>query len=214
MTRDKSQDVIGSEGVHHSVFEEAYARDRPAPWETGRVQPAVLEAIQRGWLSKGPVLDSGCGTGENAIEIVRQTTQRVHAVDCVSRALAKAKERASAAGFQEQIQIDLHDLRNPQLEQHRYGSILDAGVLHVFSDVDRVRYLQALGEAIRPGGSLVVIVFSDDELREGGPRRYSGKALDDLLMSTGWTVSSRESHRYETHMHPGGSCAWLVHAIM
>ena len=210
---DDSQHVIGSEGVRHSVFEEAYARDRPAPWETGRVQPAVLEAIARGWLAEGPVLDSGCGTGENAIEIVRQTGLHVHAVDCVSRALVKAKSRILEAGFPNEIEVEQHDLRYPQLEEGRYGCILDAGVLHVFSDTDRYHYLQGLKQAIRVGGSLVIIVFSDEEKRDGGPRRYKGEDLDDLLESAGWKVCSREHHRYETHMHPDGSRAWLVHAI-
>ncbi len=213
MTRDNVEHSIGSEGVRHEVFMEAYGRDRPAPWETGRVQPAIIDAISRGWLANGPVLDAGCGTGENLVEIARRTGLQVHAVDCVPVALDKAKSCVDSNGLSEQVEIEFHDLRNPTLQHHRYGSIVDAGVLHVFSDEDRFRYLKGLGSAIRPGGSLVVVVFSDEEKREGGPRRYSGKELDDLLESAGWVVQARESHRYETNMHPGGSHAWLVHAI-
>ena len=170
MTRDNVEHSIGSEGVRHEVFMEAYGRDRPAPWETGRVQPAIIDAISRGWLANGPVLDAGCGTGENSVEIARRTGLQVHAVDCVPVALDKAKSCVDSNGFSEQVEIEFHDLRNPTLQQHRYGSILDAGVLHVFSDEDRLRYLEGLGSAIWPGGSLVVVVFSDEEKRGGGPR--------------------------------------------
>jgi len=46
-------------------WDEAYAASRPAPWDIGRPQPAFVRLAEQGLLS-GRVLDSGCGTGEQA----------------------------------------------------------------------------------------------------------------------------------------------------
>ncbi|HEY5169610.1 MAG TPA: methyltransferase domain-containing protein, partial [Thermoleophilia bacterium] len=47
-----------------SRFEDAY-KGTP-PWDIGRAQPAFERAADAG-LVRGPVLDAGCGTGENAL---------------------------------------------------------------------------------------------------------------------------------------------------
>jgi len=42
--------------------------DGPAPWDTGRPQPAIVRlAGERAFA--GEVLDAGCGTGENALHL-------------------------------------------------------------------------------------------------------------------------------------------------
>lgn len=45
-----------------STFETAYASK--APWDIGRPQGAIAESVD---LVISPVLDAGCGTGENAL---------------------------------------------------------------------------------------------------------------------------------------------------
>ena len=50
-------------------FFEAY-RGMP-PWDIGRHQPAFERALREGDV-RGPVLDAGCGTGENALYLAAQ----------------------------------------------------------------------------------------------------------------------------------------------
>jgi hypothetical protein len=47
---------------------DASYQDGPAPWDTGRPQPAVVRLAAGGRFA-GAVLDAGCGTGENALHI-------------------------------------------------------------------------------------------------------------------------------------------------
>jgi SAM-dependent methyltransferase len=47
---------------------DASYRDGPAPWDTGRPQPAVRRLASEGAFA-GAVLDAGCGTGENALHL-------------------------------------------------------------------------------------------------------------------------------------------------
>lgn len=44
----------------------SYHDDDPAPWDIGRPQPAIVGVAFRGAFT-GPVLDAGCGTGENSL---------------------------------------------------------------------------------------------------------------------------------------------------
>ena len=45
---------------------DASYQDGPAPWDTGRPQPAIVRLAGAGRFT-GTVLDVGCGTGENAL---------------------------------------------------------------------------------------------------------------------------------------------------
>lgn len=47
---------------------DASYQDGPAPWDTGRPQPAVLRLAADGGFA-GTLLDAGCGTGENALHL-------------------------------------------------------------------------------------------------------------------------------------------------
>src|SRR5258708_8685101 len=47
-------------------WDEAYARDAPAPWDIGRPQAAFVRLADSGLL-RGRVLDSGCRTGEDGL---------------------------------------------------------------------------------------------------------------------------------------------------
>ena len=46
-------------------WESAY-RGSPPPWDIGRPQPGVVTIASAGGF-RSPVLDAGCGTGENAL---------------------------------------------------------------------------------------------------------------------------------------------------
>ena len=212
---------IGPEGVAHAAFFEAYDAERGAPWDVGTAQPAVLDAIARGWFDRGPVLDAGCGTGVNIEPILQSTSHDVVAVDCVPVAIEQARQRIERLELSNRVTFGLCDLRtfDPSsaevagVEPERFGSILDSGVLHVFSDRDRRVYLEGLACSAAPGASLVVVVFSDRETRPRGPRRMSETELRTLLSAAGWRVDELLPHHYQSHAHPGGAEAWLVHAI-
>ncbi len=203
--------IPGPEGVPHEQFHEVYRVGRAA-WCIGRAQPAVMACLDAGWFDAGPVLDAGCGTGENAAAIAtaRPRTE-VLGVDVVPEALARAVDVSIEAGVADRIEFDRVDLRR-ELPQGPYPWILDAGVLHVFSDDDRRGYLDRVAKALLPGGSFVTIVFRDDETRPRGPRRLSRPELESLLVDAGLRVESIEPCRYLSVAHEGGALAWLARA--
>lgn len=201
--------IPGPEGVPSAQFTAAYDTDSAA-WCIGRPQPVVLDLLARGWLSRGPILDAGCGSGENLLEIAtRRPNLEIMGVDLVGLAIERARALVRKSGLESRVRLATADL-GKACPEGRFGSILDAGVLHVFSDRERRSYLTGLHDALEPGGELVVIVFSDAEESPGGPRRLGRQELSDCLETADLPVADLEACRYETNRHPEGARAWLA----
>jgi cyclopropane fatty-acyl-phospholipid synthase-like methyltransferase len=195
--------------VHdRNSFENLYA-GQPR-WEIGRPQKAVLDVADR---ITGSILDSGCGTGENALFFASRG-QKVTGIDFladpITIAKRKAAERGLTATFLEMDALALKEL--PEV----FDSAIDSGLFHVFSDHDRRRYVDGLASVLRPGGRLFLLCFSDKEPGEQGPRRVSRKEIEDAFIE-GWVIESVEPSRYEVRPDPNdisfrddGPRAWFV----
>ena len=71
------------------------ALDTP-PWDIGEPQPALV-ALERSGTLRSPILDAGCGLGQNAVFLASQG-HRVTGFDSAPTALARARELARARG--------------------------------------------------------------------------------------------------------------------
>jgi SAM-dependent methyltransferase len=189
-------------------WDEAYARDVPPPWDTGRPQPVFARLAERGRLG-GQVLDSGCGTGENTLLAAAHGASAV-GVDLSARAIAQAKakaaERGLAARFETGDVLRLGDLGLT------FEVIIDSGVFHVFDDQARARYVSSLASVLKPGGYCHLICFSDRQPGEFGPRRVSQDELRAAFRD-GWSVDSIEAEVFELNQATFGitsAQAWLA----
>ena len=191
-----------------STFETAYTGQ--APWDIGRPQKAFLDVADR---ITGSVLDAGCGTGENALFFAGRG-HKVTGIDFleepIQRAKRKAAERGLTATFLVLDALAFQDL--PEV----FDSVIDSGLFHVFSDEDRRRYVEALATALKPGGRLFLLCFSDEEPGTQGPRRVSKQELHDAF-AKGWAIESVEPSRYEVRpalkelsFSEGGPRAWFA----
>ena len=190
------------------TFENAYAGQ--APWDIGKPQKALLDVADR---ITGSILDSGCGTGENALYFAGRGCQ-VTGIDFldepIQRARRKAAERGLAATFLVKDALTLKDWTE------RFDNVIDSGLFHVFSDADRRLYVEGLAVVLKPGGRLYLICFSDAEPGTQGPRRVPRKELHDAF-AEGWSVESIEPSRFEVRpdfkdfsFSAGGPKAWFV----
>jgi cyclopropane fatty-acyl-phospholipid synthase-like methyltransferase len=73
----------------------------------------------------------------------------------------------------------------------RFDAIIDSGLFHVFSDEDRLRYVEGLKTVLKPGGHLFLLCFSDRMPGTQGPRRVSQQELR-ASFSQGWQIESIE----------------------
>jgi cyclopropane fatty-acyl-phospholipid synthase-like methyltransferase len=180
--------LAASQSVDRATFENYYAR--PAPWDIGKPQPTLIAAADR---ITSPVLDAGCGTGENALFLAARG-HRVTGIDFVPEAIRRAQVKAAERGLSVDFQVK--DATKLGDWGQRFASVIDCGLFHVFSDEDRRRYVGGLAQVIEPGGRVFLLCFSDAEPGRDGPRRVSRQELYDAF-ADGWEVESVQPSQFE-----------------
>ena len=144
-------------------FGDAY--EGAPPWDIDGPQPVVVELAEAGRIT-GPVLDAGCGTGENALYLAGRGFEVV-GVDFVAAAVEAARGKARSRGLQAEFLV-LDALRLGELGR-TFATVLDSGLFHVFGDDDARRYAGAVAAVLRPDGRCFVHGMSDVEPRPGPP---------------------------------------------
>jgi len=174
------------------------------PWDIGRPQQAFVRLAEQGAL-QGEVLDAGCGTGENALHLASLGCAVV-GVDAVPAAIERARAKMRQRGYQ--LQFLVADALQLDRLGRRFDSVIDSGLFHVFSDADRVRYVASLASAVRDGGRVFILSFSEREPGDWGPRRVTERELRDSFRA-GWQVERIVPERLETNLGPKGVEGWL-----
>jgi SAM-dependent methyltransferase len=180
-------------------------RQGPAPWDAGRPQPAVVRLSGEGAIA-GPVLDAGCGTGENALAIAARGLEVV-GVDVAPTAIREAQDKAADRGIAATFQV-ADALRLDRLGR-AFASVLDCGLFHTFDDDERAAYVGSLAAVTRPGSVLWLLCVGDTAPGTEGPRRVSRSELRGSF-GAGWTVVSIEAERLEASFDASGLPAWLA----
>jgi SAM-dependent methyltransferase len=186
---------------------DASYEDAPAPWDVGVPQPAI-ERVVLGVGLVGPVLDAGCGTGENTLLVASRGLQ-VLGVDVAETALAMAREKAHERG------IDAEFVMADALQLDRLGqtfaTIIDSGLFHSFDRYERGRYAASLAAVTAHDGTAYVLCFSNVG-PDIGPHPVSPEELRAAFtVDSGWNVVEIETDRVLTTFNDEyGAPAWLA----
>jgi SAM-dependent methyltransferase len=183
---------------------------KKAPWDIGKPQAPFVAVADR---VVSPVLDAGCGTGENALFFAARG-HRVTGIDFLKKPIQQARVKAAERGLQ--MEFLVKDALKLGDWGERFASVIDCGLFHVFSDHDRRRYVQGLTQVVEPGGRLFLMCFSDEEPGTQGPRRVSRQELYDAFADD-WEVESLQPSRFEVNeestdfaFSKGGPKAWFA----
>jgi len=188
-------------------WDDAYRQDAPPPWDIGRPQPTFVALASAG-LFAGSVLDAGCGTGEHTL-LAASLGATAYGVDLSPTAIERARAKAAERGLD--ARFDAGDLLSISLPAAAYDTVLDSGVFHSFSDPDRVRYVDVLATAARPGAALYLMCFSERQPGDWGPRRVTEAELR-ASFADGWQVERIEPATFEINPVPDVGAAvdaWL-----
>jgi SAM-dependent methyltransferase len=188
---------------------DASYQDGPAPWDTGRPQPAFVRLASAARFA-GPVLDAGCGTGENALYVAAEQGVPVVGVDVAETAVAMARAKAAERGIGAEFEV-ADALHLDQLGRS-FAVVLDCGLFHSFDCGERPGYVASLASVTQPGGTLYVLCFRDDGGPGTGPHPVSEEDLRSAFSAAnGWQVGALEEERVQTRYHDeAGAPAWLA----
>jgi len=186
-------------------FDNAY--EGTPTWDIGRPQGAIVRLATAGSIA-GPVLDVGCGTGENSLYLAA-LGHDVVGIDlaraAVEKALAKASRRA-AGGSLEFLVWDA--LRVAELGR-TFQTAVDVGLFHCLQPDQRPKYAAGLHDALIPGGRAFLLCWSARNPLGYGPERI--RKLDiRASFRSGWSVEAIEEETLESLLPAQRVHAWLA----
>ncbi len=179
----------------------------PAPWDIGRPQPAIARLVSAGGLT-GPVLDAGCGTGENTLLVASQGLE-VLGVDVAETALAMARGKARERELQAEFVVG--DAFHLERLGRKFETVVDCGLFHTFNSDERPGYVASLTAVTVPGATLYVLCFSDQEPGTGPHPVREEELREAFGADTAWDVVSIKADRILTRFHDdNGVPAWFA----
>lgn len=192
---------------------DASYQDGPAPWDTGEPQPALVAlASSNGFV--GPVLDVGCGTGENALYVASLGIVVV-GVDVAETALEMARTKAAARGIEAEFIVA--DALHLEVLGRKFATVLDCGLFHSLDGDERSRYVGSLAAATDRDGTLHVLCFSDKGPDPGPHPVREEELVEAFRFHDEWEVATVHPVQMEWNVpgqgpHRGrqASGAWLA----
>jgi ubiquinone/menaquinone biosynthesis C-methylase UbiE len=186
---------------------DASYHDGPAPWDVGHPQPAIVRLASEGGFA-GAVLDAGCGTGDNALQVASLGLS-VLGVDVAETALAIARAKADDRGVD--VEFAVADALRLDRLGRRFSTVLDCGLFHTFDRDERPQYVASLASVAEQNSSLYLLCFSD-EGPDTGPHPVGQDELRAAFHpSTGWNIAAIEADRVQTRFHDDdGAPAWFA----
>jgi methyl halide transferase len=185
-------------------FAERYATGK-TPWDSGTPSEELLRVLNAGKLTGSTVLDFGCGTGTNAIELARRG-YHVTATDIVTQAIQIARDKALAMAVQVDFQV-ADSLRDDP--GGPYDILFDRGVYHCLRTEDLKAFQKFLKRATRTGSWWLSLAGNSKEDTEPGPPVVSEQEIRDELEPLFDILELRE-FRFTTNQNDFRPLGWSI----
>ncbi len=144
------------------------------PWDIGRPDSNLIQAVTTVPIKPCNALDIGCGTADNAIWLSQQGF-RVTGVDTSVIAIEKGKEKASKANAE--CTLEVADILKNPVEGTPFGLAFDRGFFHTLgSDKERKTFAETVNDHLAKDGLWLSLLGNADERRKGPgpPQRTAG----------------------------------------
>ena len=186
-------------------FDNAY--EGTPTWDIGRPQGAVVR-LAAGRSIAGPVVDVGCGTGDNSLYLASLGLEVV-GVDFARGAIDKARAKASGSPVGERVEFVVWDALRVDELGREFQTAIDVGMFHSLQPDRRRPYADSLRGAVAPGGWAFLVCWSTRNPLGLGPERIA-RADIRAAFRHGWSVEAIEEERLETLLPVREVHAWLA----
>jgi len=149
-------------------FRKAYETGEHGWPETGPTPQVAALAARAGSGRGRTALDLGCGEGRHTILLARMGYV-VTAFDLEPLALEKARAAVRKSGLTARYRAG--DALNPGFDDGAFDLVLDYGCFHHVVTRDWPRYRREIARVLKPGGHLILSVFSMKFRHHPGERR-------------------------------------------
>jgi len=188
-----------------SHFEESYLSG-DAPWDIGKPDFNLIQAVTATPIKSCKALEIGCGTGDNAIWLSQHNFQVV-GIDASETAIEKAKEKALKANATCTFLVS--DFFTSRIEGAPFGFAFDRGCFHTLDlDKERRRFAKRVHSHLGENGLWLSLLGNADEQRDrpGPPQRT---AMDIVkAVEPYFEILSLVSGTFETKL-PNAARAWV-----
>lgn len=155
----------------------------------------------------GPVLDVGCGTGENAI-FYAQNRFTSSGIDFIEEAISQAKAKAKARRINVDFRVgNALAMKFPALS---FQYVTDCGLFHGFEDNERLVFRDEVARVLKTNGVYFMSCISDKEPADwGGPRRISKQEIETVF-SPKFRINYIRDDYLATKIHADGGKAYIT----
>jgi ubiquinone/menaquinone biosynthesis C-methylase UbiE len=135
------------------------------------------------------VADLGAGTGYFTVRLAKAVgaSGKVYAVDIEPALVDHIAERARSAGLAQVVPV-LAAAADARLPERSVDLVLVVNTWHHIDD--RLRYLERLSRALKPGGRIAIVDFREGDLPVGPPagHKLHREAILSELAAGGWSL--------------------------
>ncbi|GAA3433273.1 class I SAM-dependent methyltransferase [Kutzneria kofuensis] len=127
------------------------------PWRLDGPQPVIVELADAGEFT-GPILESGCGLGDNALFLAERGYE-ITAFDAAPTVIEQDRAKAAERGLK--VDFTVADATTLDGIEGGFNTALDSAMMHCLTDEQRRAYLAALHGVCNPGAKLHILCFPD-----------------------------------------------------
>ncbi len=186
-------------------FDNAY--EGTPTWDTGSPQGAIVRLAITGAIA-GPVLDAGCGTGENSL-FLAALGHEVVGVDLAAAAIAGARAKAARRSVGGSVEFLLMDALHAGEMGRTFRTVIDSGLFHCFAPELRTAYAASLHGALSPGGCTYLLCWSSRNPLGYGPERIRKSDIRASFRS-GWLIEAIDHETLDSRLPVPVVHAWLA----